>query len=241
MRICLPRQFEERLANSVQAFSTAVELRFPVHAGHSDQIAELAAAMGREMGLSKKAIRDLKMAVRLRDLGLCEVPYNLVNGKHHSEWTQAEADTYFRHAEISGAMLDLVPSLRHLANTVRYHHLSYQGGSSPRMPSKEAIPTSARILKVATEYVWLLREYGEERARETLKSMRGTEFCPRAHDALFRVLPSWSGAGGPSAIFPKDPARGDSAGALRSSIPTAADRDRMGSEERAASTQLPSR
>lgn len=192
VRYFLPAQLNERFRESLTAFSTAIELRFPTHGGLSRRVVGLSIAAGKRMGLRPSQIRDLEMAAILRDIGLCSIPYNLVNGKAPEEWTEAEQMTYDRHPEVSGAMLELVPSLRHLAGIVRWHHANFEDHNplDPTVPSSNNLPIESRILKVVTEYVWQERYQGDLLARESIREGAGSTYCPAAAAALLAVLTS---------------------------------------------------
>jgi response regulator RpfG family c-di-GMP phosphodiesterase len=185
----LPRQMEDRFVQPMKAFSTAVELRFPSHEGLSLRVVGLSRAVGRQMGLSTKRLRDLETAAHLRDIGLCAIPYSVVNGKAANQWSAPEKLTYDRHPEVSGAMLELVPTLRHLAEIVRCHHSRFDGHDSDGLTGKD-IPVEARVLKVVTEYVWIERWQGDLIARQRVRDGLGTEYCPDVVAALWTVLTS---------------------------------------------------
>ncbi len=182
----LPRQFERKMRNSVKAFSKAIELRFPHQVGKTDKVVEYSLAMGRRFGMAGMRLTDLEMAVRLRDIGLCAIPYSF-NNIPSTEWTEDQHKTFFEHPHISAAMLELVPSLKHLAPTVRDHHALYSERG-------ENTALEASILKVATEYVWLEIETGKSGALATLRSLKGKDYSPEVVDAFLGVLNS-SGAG----------------------------------------------
>ena len=111
------------------------------------------------------------MAGLLSDIGLCAIPYNLINGKEAVEWSEAERMTYDRHPEVSGAMLELVPSLRHLSSIVRLHHAPYEGvtPADPTVPVGGMLPVESRILKVVTEYLQQERMVGDMLARQAIR------------------------------------------------------------------------
>ena len=56
-RIYLPRKLDERFRDSITAFSTAVELRFPTHVGLTRRVQALALAVGQHLKLSPRQIR----------------------------------------------------------------------------------------------------------------------------------------------------------------------------------------
>lgn len=192
VRHYLPAKLDERFTESLKAFSTAVELRFPTHSGLSQRVLALSNAVGVKMGLRHGQLRDLKMAAALRDIGLCAIPYNLVNGRAEGDWSEAEKMTYDRHPEVSGAMLEMVPSLKHLASPVRWHHADFDGGNmlDPTIPYGNRLPVEARVLRVVTQYVWMERIQGDLLARESIRAGIGSRFCPDAAEALLAVLTS---------------------------------------------------
>lgn len=189
-RTILPKQLDERINESVKAFGIAVELRFPSHKGLSKRVITLSDAVARQLKLSDAQRRELELAGRLRDIGLCSIPYRLVNGLAVTEWNVADKATYFAHAEASGVMLESIPELKRLAPVVRHHHTRYDGADDPSLPSGHALPMYSRILKVVADYVWYERLQGSLIAREILKAGRGTAYCPQAADALLTVLTS---------------------------------------------------
>lgn len=190
----LPHQFEVRIRASVRAFSTAIELRFPSTLGMSAEIVPLVRDIGVRMGLGRRQLRDLEVAASLRDVGLCSVPYQIMNYKKEQDWTSEELAIYEKHAEVSGAMLDQIPALRHLANIVRYHHVPFSRvGGQPGQPVGRSLGPGPRIIKVATEFVWNRREHGQLAALRHIESGSGSEYCPEAVVALKAVLTSSRG------------------------------------------------
>jgi len=191
VRWYLPSQLDDRFRESLKAFSTAIELRFPSHSGLSNRVLGLSAGVGQKLGLKQAQLRDLQMAATLRDIGLCAIPYNLVNGRAEEDWSQAEQMTYDRPPQVSDAMLELVPSLRHLSPTVRLHHANFDTApADPTIPSGKRLPIEARVLKVVTQYVWLERTQGDLLARESIREGIGSIYCPVATEALLAVLTS---------------------------------------------------
>jgi response regulator RpfG family c-di-GMP phosphodiesterase len=174
----LPRRIEARVRESMKAFSMAVELRFPVREGLSSRVVSLSREMGKRLGLHHTALERLEVAARLRDIGLCAIPYRLVNDKPIMEWSDGDTAIYERHPEVGAAMLELVPSLSHVANIVRSHHVNFDGSTGPFFPAKDDLPLEARIIKVVSDYVWFERTQGSLLARENLRQGAGTAYDP---------------------------------------------------------------
>lgn len=186
----LPRMSQKQYREAMLAFSTAVELRFPSHRGLSERVSRLSVAVGIEMGLSRSRLLDLEMAATLRDIGLCSVPYAMMNERSRHDWTAAEMSAYDRHGEVSGAMLELVPRLAHLAPIVRNHHTEFATSEPVTGVLRSQIPVEAFILSAVTDYVRNADLQGTFLAREALMMQAGTTFEPRVVEALLRVLPS---------------------------------------------------
>lgn len=206
-QVYLPRAMDERFRESLKAFSTAVELRFPSHSGLSHRVVSLSRGVALQLNLRPAQLKDLEMSAYLRDIGLCAIPYELVNGKPEEDWTEAERMTYDRHAEVSGSMLEATPSLRRLAPIVRWHHSPFASTNliDPTQPVGSQIPIESRILKVVSEYVWLERTQGDLLARETIRSQTDVEYCPLAANALLAVLTSTSGVQEPAQMVASRP------------------------------------
>ena len=186
----LPKVSEKQYREAMQAFATAVELRFPSHRGLSVRVSRLSVAVGMEMGLTRRRLLDLEMAATLRDIGLCSVSYALMNGRNRDGWTPTEALTYDRHGEVSGAMLELVPRLSHLAPIVRNHHTKFASSEPVTGVPRSQIPLEAFILGAVTAYVRCADLQGPFLARDALMSEAGTTYQPDVVEALLRVLPS---------------------------------------------------
>ncbi len=192
-RVVVPRRMEARIRQSVRAFAMAIELRIPSHQGLADRVMQLCLLVGKDMQLSRRKLHTLELVAQLRDIGMCAIPYRLVNHKSPYSWDDADWATYFRHAEVGAAMLELVPWLRYLAPIVRTHHLDYAGSEDVPFPAKDDIPVEARILKVVGDFVWHSRLQGAILARDTIRRESGTKYDPAVVDALVNVLTSVRG------------------------------------------------
>lgn len=184
--VTLPTRVRQRLNQSVRAFSRAIELRFPTHAGQTARVLELSMAVGNELRITGIQRERLELAGQLRDIGLCAVPHRIGRGKPIQEWTKEEREAYESHPQISAAMLERVATLAPLAEIVREHHQDYAGNPGT--------PLESRILRAVAEFAWLERVQGELPAREDLRDGNGSRYDPRVVLALEQVLTSSRGA-----------------------------------------------
>jgi len=185
----LPQKTFSRFDECLKTFSAAIEHRFPSMAGTTKRVVSLSHVVGRELGLTVEELRDLRMAARLRDVGLSAVPYRL-NGAESEPWSHAEEAAHARHPEVSGAMLEIVPSLRHLARMVRCHHSPFDGSTGPFFPARDDIPVQARIIAVVDAYVWSDKNEGNVIARTRMEEGKGSLYDPRVVECLQRVIRS---------------------------------------------------
>jgi response regulator RpfG family c-di-GMP phosphodiesterase len=173
VRVEIPRRERRRLYQTLEAFSTAIQLRFPSHHGLSKSVADAALHIADELQLSGRTRHRIEMASWLRDIGLCSIPFGLVNRKPMMYWNESDHATYAQYPEISAGMLELVPSLQELAPIVRYHLLPWDGSRDSNLPQGDEIPLEARILRVAHDFAWAERREGPLLARDRL--LRGMD------------------------------------------------------------------
>jgi response regulator RpfG family c-di-GMP phosphodiesterase len=176
VRVELPRRERRRMNQMLEAFSTAIQLRFPSHEGLSRSMADVVDHIAGELELSSRTRQRLENAVWLRDLGLCSIPFGLVNKKPMMYWNDADHATYGRYPEISAAMLEMIPSLQHLAPIVRHQQLPWDGSTG--FVCGDDLPLESRILKVAHDFVWAERREGPLLARDRLLRGMDTDYDP---------------------------------------------------------------
>lgn len=186
----LPARLDERFRDSLRAFCTAIELRFPGHKGVSKRTLELCRLTGYKMGLPRDTIRNLMTAALVKDIGLCAIPYRMLNEKSPAEWDEAEKETFSKYPEVSVSMLANSPSLRKLAPVVRQHQLDFRPGGDQTEDNAEPTRVEARILRVASDYAWLEKQYGQERAREAIVHGIGAQYDPTVVRAFLPMLTS---------------------------------------------------
>lgn len=187
-----PRRERRRLEGAFRAVAHALELRCPSYTHVTDRVLELSADLGLASGLSAARMENLRMAACLRDLGLTTVPYELMNSKNPDDWTEEDKAVFFAHAATGAELLAQVPSLRHLAEIVRWHHAPFE--TSGQSPERFEIPVESRILKIAGDFAFYERTYGTQRAQEQLKSGVGTEYDPGLVNLLLGDLNTYRGA-----------------------------------------------
>jgi HD-GYP domain-containing protein (c-di-GMP phosphodiesterase class II) len=176
--------------HTVTALAEALEKRDPYTGGHVRRVVAYTVLLGRQMGLSREELRDLRLAATLHDVGKITTPDRIL-GKP-SPLDPDEAEIMRRHAADGAAIVS------HLANPwvlhgVRSHHERVDGKGYPDGLTDPEIPLAARIIAVADTYdaMTTSRPYRaglpHERASAEILGSAGTQFCPRVV-AAFRAL-----------------------------------------------------
>lgn len=183
-----PKLHRARLLQSLEAFSRAIELRFPSREGLNDRIVEVALQVAKSLSLGGEVEERLTTSARLCEIGLCAVPYRQLNSDDRESWGGEQIERFRRHPEVGAAMIELVPSIERLAPIVRYSQVDYDTWENPGLPSRDALPIESRILHVACDYAWFERAVGPVLARERLLEGRETAYDPVVVDTLMPML-----------------------------------------------------
>lgn len=168
-----------------------IDAKDPYTAGHSQRVAALALALGREMGLPEATQETLWAGGYLHDLGKLRVPVRiLLKG---DGLTEAERAILQRHPSDGARILEGIPALRHLTTGARYHHERWDGAGYPEGLRGESIPLVGQVLAVCDAYDAMTSERAYRRRRtpaEALGEVRrlaGTQFSPRVADVFVRM------------------------------------------------------
>jgi PAS domain S-box-containing protein len=135
------------LAASVAAIVTAMEMRDPYTAGHESRVAEIAVAIGKEMGWPEDRLDGLRIAATLHDIGKISIPAEILNKPDRlspEEWTLVK-----QHPDSSYAILKDIPFSWPVADMVRQHHEKLDGSGYPLGLKENAILPESKILAVA--------------------------------------------------------------------------------------------
>ena len=177
-----PEVHQETL-NLMHALVAAIEARDPYTSGHSRKVSELAAALGKELGLPQERITALKTAALLHDVGKIGIPDHILRSPEplsEEDWEVIKA-----HPVIGANILRRANNFDDVIPAVLYHHEHYDGSGYPSGLQGEEIPLEARILAIADAYNAMTspRPYRKalspERALEELRRQAGKQFDPK--------------------------------------------------------------
>jgi excisionase family DNA binding protein len=167
---------------TVEAFIKALDTRDIISSGHSARVAGLSCAVGRNFGFSEPALRDLKLAALLHDVGKIGISENIL-GKP-GRLTDQEFFLIKQHPEIGENLVSGVDHLITLAPVIRHHHERFDGSGYPDKLGGSDIELNSRIISVADAFDFLRSDLSFRRAMsvddslQEIKSASGTQFDP---------------------------------------------------------------
>jgi HD-GYP domain-containing protein (c-di-GMP phosphodiesterase class II) len=194
-RVGLFAQLEQSYLQTVLALANAVDAKDTYTADHAQRLAQMALAVGGQLGMNDHELEALRYGAILHDIGKIGVPDAVLQkpGKLDvSDWAAMR-----QHPVIGAGILAPVPQLAGAAQIVRHHHERYDGKGYPDGLAGEAIPLGARILTVVDSYSAITdkRVYKEARpageAVAELQRYAGTHFDPRVVTAFLGTAAQW--------------------------------------------------
>lgn len=160
---------------------------------HTQGVVDMAVAVGLELKLEPRIMRDLEFGALLHDIGKLRVPNEIINKPgtlNASEW-----EVVRRHPIYGQEMLDRVGgALTDAGRIVRAHHERWDGAGYPDGLTRDEIPLAARIITVCDSFSAMTtnRSYSVARSHDEalveLQRCSGSQFDPAVVEALYRVL-----------------------------------------------------
>ena len=185
-------ELRQVLEDTILAIAATAEMRDPYTAGHERRVAELAAAIAREMGLAERIVEGLRFGAMIHDLGKIKIPAEIL--VKPTRLTPIEYELIKGHALAGYDILKGISFPWPVAQMVRQHHERMDGSGYPDGLKGGAIIPEARILAVAdtVEAMSSHRPYrpglGMEKALAEIERGRGAQYDARAVDACLRLF-----------------------------------------------------
>jgi len=185
-------QLKDSLEDTVRAMAGLVEMRDPYTAGHQARVADLAAAIAKQMGLPEEQVHAIHLAGTVHDLGKIKIPAEILSKP--GKITDLEFGLIKVHPQAGYDILKGINFPWPIALMVLQHHERFDGSGYPQGLKGEAILLEARILAVAdmVEAMSSHRPYrpglGIEIALAEITKQRGIYFDPQVVDACLALF-----------------------------------------------------
>jgi putative nucleotidyltransferase with HDIG domain len=180
------------LEDTIQAIAATVEMRDPYTAGHQRRVAQLAAAIARQMGLAEEQVHGIRLAGTVHDIGKIAVPAEILSKP--TRLSKFEFQIVQEHAVMGFNIMKDVSFPWPIAEIAHQHHERMDGSGYPQGLTGEAIYLEARIVAVADviESMASDRPYraslGMAAALEEISRNRGLLYDAQVVDACNKVL-----------------------------------------------------
>ncbi len=176
---------------TVKALAAALDQRDAYTCRHSRRVAQIAVAIGREMGLSCRELQELELAGTLHDIGKIGIPDAVL--QKSGRLNPTEYQMIQEHPVKGYRILKSIQRLARVSEAVYSHHERYDGTGYPRGLRGEDIPVAGAIVAVADTLDTLMsnRRYRKKKSFEAalriIEANSGSQFHPRVVAALKRV------------------------------------------------------
>lgn len=131
----------------VELMASLVEMRDPYTSGHQIKVANIAALIGKRLGMGKRKLEGLFLAGLVHDIGKMNIPAEYL--VKPSTLTDIERQMIQLHAATGYQLLKTVNFPWRIADMVHQHHERLDGSGYPLRLFKNEILLEAKILGVA--------------------------------------------------------------------------------------------
>ena len=165
-----------------------MQAKQPALGDHSSEVAQLAAAVARRLGMTAEEIDEVSRAAELHDVGKVGIPDAILDkaaALDADEW-----EFMRQHTILGERILSAAPALRPVAQLVRSSHERWDGAGYPDGLAATAIPRGSRIIAVCDAYEAITSDRPYRAARSSaaacneLRAAAGTQFDPDVVDAF---------------------------------------------------------
>jgi len=140
----------DRLDRVAEAFALVIDAKSPYTYRHSSRVAELTVAAASVLGLDGDALRDLRRAGLLHDIGKLAVPNSILDKP--GRLSDDERKRIEAHPRLSEQVLSRVGRFADIAATAGAHHEKLDGSGYWRGLKGAELSLDARVLAVADVY-----------------------------------------------------------------------------------------
>jgi PAS domain S-box-containing protein len=185
-------QLETAFMSTVEVATTMSEMRDPYTAGHERRVAEIAVAIGAELGFDGHRREGLRVAGYLHDIGKIMIPSEILSKP--GKLSAVEFQLVKGHSQASYDIMKTVEFPWPVALVALQHHERMDGSGYPQGLKGEAIVLEARIMAVAdvVEAMASHRPYrpglGIDKALSEIERGRGTAYDADVADACLRMF-----------------------------------------------------
>lgn len=180
----------ELFVGTVKALAAAIDGKDKYTRGHSERVARISVAIGRQMNMGAEELETLRISSLLHDIGKIAVDDAIL--KKPSALTDAEFEIMKTHPQKGYKIMSQIPAMKEFLPGMYMHHEMVNGQGYPQGLTNEQIPLQAKIVSVADTFdaMTIDRPYQKGMllpdALERIRSFVGTRYDPLVVEALIR-------------------------------------------------------
>lgn len=186
------QKLEKMLDNTVNSLVKIIELRDPYTSGHQKRVSRLALAIARELGLSEREVKLIKIAALVHDIGKTSIPAEILSKP--DKLAEIEFSLIRTHSQTGYDILKNINFPWAVEEIVLQHHERIDGSGYPHKLKGDKILVEAKIMGVAdvVEAMSSHRPYrpalGIDKALEEISQNRGILYDPEVVDVCLKLF-----------------------------------------------------
>jgi HD-GYP domain-containing protein (c-di-GMP phosphodiesterase class II) len=180
----------ELFVGTVKALSAAIDGKDKYTRGHSERVARISVAIGKQMKMPEAELETLRISALLHDVGKIAVDDNIL--KKPAALTPEEFEIMKTHPQKGYKIMSQIPAMKDFLPGMYMHHEMVNGEGYPQGLKDKEIPLQAKIVSVADTFdaMTIDRPYQKgmllPEALKRIKDFVGTRYDGEVVDALIR-------------------------------------------------------
>lgn len=186
------KELKEANIEAILMLARACEVRDENTGNHVLRIKHYSTALAEEMGLEKSFIKDLGLSSILHDVGKIHIADCVL--RKQGSFTDEEREEIKKHPVFGDRILGGGSFFQMAREIARWHHENWDGTGYPDGLRGEAIPISARIVRLADTYDALITKrpykhaWPDQVAYDNIVKYSGAYFDPKVVEAFKRLF-----------------------------------------------------
>ncbi|MCA1609120.1 MAG: HD domain-containing protein, partial [Acidobacteria bacterium] len=180
----------ELFVGTVKALAAAIDGKDKYTRGHSERVARISIAIGRQLDLPEDELETLRISALLHDVGKIAIDDAIL--KKPASLTAEEFEIMKTHPVKGYKIMSQIPAMKEFLPGMYMHHEMVNGKGYPQGLTDEQIPLQAKIVSVADTFdaMTIDRPYQKGMllpdALTKIQEFVGTRYDKRVVDALVR-------------------------------------------------------
>jgi len=180
----------ELFVGTVKALAAAIDGKDKYTRGHSERVARISVAIGKQLGLSAEELETLRISALLHDVGKIAIDDNIL--KKPAALTSEEFEIMKTHPQKGYKIMSQIPAMKEFLPGMYMHHEMVNGQGYPQGLTDREIPLQAKIVSVADTFdaMTIDRPYQKgmllPEALERIQGLVGTRYDASVVNALIR-------------------------------------------------------